>query len=221
MQSDLYKCTNQLLNTYENDERYQIEPYRTQRIQTITMEEALEKLKLRELYGQYIDANKWLLGIHGDSIQALPQIIPSLQGIKKIPKYHNRYHREDSPLWFFYGDNVRMSLHYSNLNSINTDSYNDSRDNFYYPRRVGVVGFADTVLIEHINQTKLLQCETKVPIRETIAWGKTNKNRPPRNFKIGKEILIEQKLFNLTMSLPVFSIKGRKRGVVVGPRWLR
>lgn len=200
----LHQKLSPLFNTY-----FQVKPYRSHAIQTISMRETLQHLEVEEMYADQIDEEKYLIGIHGASVSSLPSIIPYPSAIKKMSTFHNPFHTENSPVWFFYGDNVRMAMHYSELNSMHTEIINGDSDPLYFPAQVCVLGFANKSLIDKINSEKK-ETNQEIIVSETIAWGK----RPgglPDEFKIGNEIRIPEVYHSGLSNLLLFGVKGGKR----------
>lgn len=197
-----------LLNDY-----FQIDPNHSNKIRTIPMRKALQHLQLDSVYEELIDDDKYLIGIHGASILSLARIIPFPSEIGQMSTYHNPYHRNGAPLYFFYGDNLRMAMHYSSLNSVGTEKITGESDPDYFPHRIGVLGFVNQDVIHQINEGKKstqTSQQQEIIVSETEAWGQIRGGMPD-NFKIGNEVRIPSLYHSQISNLLVFGIKGSKR----------
>lgn len=206
--SDFYEKLNLVLNHH-----FKLNPYSGVAIQTISMKETLQYLGLDTAYAEFIDEDKCLIGTHGASFLSLPHLIPHPLVIKKMPTYHNPFHTENGPVWFFYGDNISMALHYSELNSIHTEIITGDSDAHYFPDRIGILGFAPKHLIDQINLTHpsgSQKPEQNIPVGSTEAWGQRNGGMPD-NFKIGHDVRVPAFYHSQISNMLVFSIKGTKR----------
>ena len=198
-----------LLHTY-----FTVNPYHDKKIKTISMRHTLELLDIDSVYSNVIKDDYYLIGIHGTSFLSLPNIIPYPSEIKNMETSHNPYHKNNQPICFFYGDNLRMSLHYSDINSICTEKITGDSDPDYYPDRVGILGFASKPLIDYINDKTVTEHDQNkskdIIVAETIAWVR-QKGGIPDECKIGNEIRIPSLYHSQISNLLVFGIKGEKR----------
>jgi hypothetical protein len=186
------------------NEHYELSPNNQSPLRTLSMQATLSHLGLASFYRPFLKPSTYLIGIHGTSQQALPAILPNLPDIKKIASTHNPYHAREQNVLFFYGNNIKMSLHYSALNSIGTETIDGNSDPKYYPARVGVLGFADAAVIAEI-QAKRIKLAT------TQAAQKQSHHTQLEESEIGKEIQLPKQWHAHTLQLPVFSIKGNLR----------
>lgn len=206
--SSLYNKLRTLFHEYFN-----LAPYHDKKIKTLSMKHTLQLLDLDTAYSSAINDDYYFIGIHGTSILSLPNIIPFPSEIKNMQTFHNPYHNSNQPVCMFYGDNLRIPLHYSMINSICTEQITGDSDPNYYPDRVAVLGFASKSVIDRINDETAAKKDDKnnaIIVAETIAWVRP-KGGIPDECKIGNEIRIPSFYHSQISNLLIFSVKGDKR----------
>ncbi len=175
-------------------------------LQTLSMQETMQLLGLDITYRRYLDPNKYLLGVHGAGACSLPATMPRLVDVKQMATSHNPFHFNSSQVLFFYGNNVRMVLHYSHLNSVATEEINGESDPHYYADRVGIVGFVDKEVVDEINRES-----SQITVANTAAAVKHSYDKSPEDYLIGNEVRLPKIYHPAVFNLPLFSIKGARR----------
>jgi hypothetical protein len=205
--SDLCQSLDKLLSV-----DFRIQPNSENVLTTLPMRDVLKKLSLESAYGKFVEDDKWLIGIHGTGYSSLPAIVPQLTNIKAMNSSHNPYHTIGAPVWFFYGSNLRMALHYSSLNAIQSETITGDSNPHYYPQRIGVLGFVDRFVINQlVLDMQAKQHTDSIIAADTYTWLRRNQSCHPDEERIGKEIRLPALYHKHAVHLPIFAIHGAKR----------